>query len=68
MRVVSPPHFVYDFSRKMFFRLYSIEGALSGLRKLLETGNPLKIMKYASYLTSKALSVLKTFCLDFLVM
>ena len=22
--IVSPPHFVYDFSRKMFFMLYSI--------------------------------------------
>ena len=23
-RLVSPPHFVYDFSRKMFFVLFSI--------------------------------------------
>ena len=24
LRLVSPPHFVYDFSRKMFIMLYSI--------------------------------------------
>ena len=24
--IVSPPHFVYDFSRKMFFMSYSING------------------------------------------
>ena len=31
--IVSPPHFVYDFSRKMFFMLYSIKGTLMQIWK-----------------------------------
>ena len=38
-----------------------IQGALSGLRQLLATENPLKMMKNAFYFTSKALFVLKIF-------
>ena len=37
------------------------EGALSGLRQFLATESPLKVMKNAFYLTSKALFVLKMF-------
>ena len=39
----------------------NIEGALSGLRQLLTTERPLKMIKNAFNLTSKALSVLKIF-------
>ena len=38
-----------------------VKGALSGLRQLLATGSPLKMMKNAFYFTSKALFVLKIF-------
>ena len=38
-----------------------IKGALSGLRRFLATEDPLKMMKNAFYITSKALFVLKTF-------
>ena len=37
------------------------KGALSGLRQLLTTENPLKVMKNAFHITSKALFVLKIF-------
>ena len=39
--IVSPLHFVYDFSRKMFLMLYSIKvaGSLYGLSGLLERKN-----------------------------
>ena len=37
------------------------KGALSGLRQLLATERPLKVMKNAFYFTSKALFVLKIF-------
>ena len=36
-------------------------GALSGLRQILTTGSPLKMMKNAFCFTSEALFVLKTF-------
>ena len=38
-----------------------IKGALSGLRPFWATESPLKMMKNASYFTSKALFVLKIF-------
>ena len=38
-----------------------LKGALSGLRQLLATENPLKMMKNTLYFTSKILFVLKTF-------
>ena len=38
-----------------------LKGALSGLREILATDSPLKMMKNAFYLTSKALFVLKIF-------
>ena len=40
---------------------YTIKGVLSGMRQFLATESPLKMMKNASYLTLKALSVLKIF-------
>ena len=39
----------------------NIKGALSGLRQLLATESPLKIIKNAFYITLKALLVLKIF-------
>ena len=39
----------------------NIKGALSGLRQLLATESPLKMMKNGFYFTSKALFVLKIF-------
>ena len=39
----------------------NIKGALSGLRQLLVTESPLKVMKNAFYFTSKAPFVLKIF-------
>ena len=41
--------------------LESLKGALSGLRQFLAIESPLKIMKNAFYLSSKALFVLKIF-------
>ena len=38
-----------------------VKGALSGLRQFLATESPLKMMKSAFYVTSKALFVLKIF-------
>ena len=38
-----------------------LKGPLSGLRQLLATESPLKMMKNAFYFTSKALFVLKIF-------
>ena len=45
-----------------------VKGALSGLRQLLATESPLKMMKNAFYFTLKALFVLGylCFCLDVL--
>ena len=40
---------------------HPFKGALSGLRKFLAAENPLKVMKNAFYMTSKALFVLKIF-------
>ena len=40
--------------------IFIVKGALSGLRQILATENPLKVMKNAFYFTSKALFVLKT--------
>ena len=45
---------------QMFFKIGALKGALSGLRQLLATECPLKIMKNAFYFTLKALFVLKT--------
>ena len=42
-------------------RAFNFKGALSGLRQLLAIERPLKMMKNAFYLTSKALFVLKIF-------
>ena len=41
--------------------LKTFKGALSGLKQLLATESPLKMMKNAFYFTSKALFVFKTF-------
>ena len=38
-----------------------MKGALSGLRQFLTTESPLKMMENTSYLSSKALFVLKIF-------
>ena len=43
------------------FHLAKIKGALSGLKQVLATESPLKIMKNAFYFTSKALFVLQIF-------
>ena len=42
-------------------RLKMVKGALSGLRQFLATELPLKMMKNAFYVNSKALFVLKIF-------
>ena len=42
-----------------------LTGALSGLRQLLATEGPLKMMKNAFYFTLKALFVLEILCLNF---
>ena len=54
LELVSPPHFVYDFSRKTFLILHSIKAALFGLRQFFATESPLKMTKNAFYFTSKA--------------
>ena len=41
--------------------IIKLKGALSGLRHILTTEGPLKIMKNAFYFTSKALFVIKIF-------
>ena len=42
-------------------KILPLKGALSGLRQLLATESPLKMMKNAFYFTSKALFVLNIF-------
>ena len=42
-------------------RLFAVKGALSGLRQFLAIESPLKMMKNASFFTSKAFFVLKIF-------
>ena len=41
--------------------MFNIKGALSGLRQFLAAESPLKMMKNASYFTSKPFFVLKIF-------
>ena len=57
------------FSQKSSIIFSPFKGALSGLRQLLATEGPLKMMKNASYFTLKALFILKIFkfCPNFLV-
>ena len=45
----------------VFNKVVSLKGALSGLRQILATENPIKTMKNAFYFTSKAVLVLKIF-------
>ena len=49
--------FLYDIG----LRRERVKGALSGLRQVLATKNPLKMIKNAFYLTLKALFGLKIF-------
>ena len=45
----------------MFKALFAFKGGLSGLRRILATESPLKVMKSAFYFILKALFVLKIF-------
>ena len=59
----------YISMKNEFQRTELFKGALSGLRQVLITESPLKMMKNAFYVTSKALFILKNlrFCHHFLV-
>ena len=50
---------VYD--NGLLNRNFKVKGALSGLRQILATESPLKMMRNAFYFSSKALLVLEIF-------
>ena len=57
---------IYDNDTKIFaifnsYNVFDFKGALSGLRQVLATESPLKVMKNVFYFISKALFVLKIF-------
>ena len=57
----SETFFLIEYSFRFFLKPKMLKSALSGLRQFLAIERPLKMMKNAFYITSKALFVLKIF-------